>query len=127
MAAQSETVAQSMDDIHRTLKEARRTHGLGSRPVKTPARRTQDVTPLVSEIDRLSSMLKSVAHSYEQLANAVFSDPFSQEYEEVLLQLDSVKRVLSKAESCVKAHRNGIKSIERTPQNREFVSFNILT
>lgn len=104
MASQNETVTQSMDYIHRALKEARRMYGLGSRPTKTEASQTQEVTLLLSEIDRLSSMLKSVAHSYEQLANEAISDPFSQEYEVVLLQLDSVKRVLSKAETRVKAY-----------------------
>lgn len=106
MAAQSETVLQSMDHIHRTLKEARRLHGLGSRPAAIQSTQSHDVTQLVSEIERLSSMLKSVAHSYEQLANTTISDPFSQEYEEVLLQLYSVKKALNKAETRVKTYRN---------------------
>lgn len=104
MSVHSEKVVSSMEDIHRTLKEARRNYSVSGRPIPRSVP-SKDVEKLVSEIDRLSTVLKSVAYSYEKLANETIEDPFSNAYEDVMLQLESVRRAIEKAEQCVKSHR----------------------
>lgn len=101
----SDKVANSMEDIHRTLKEARSNYSTTGRPVPRPVP-SKDVERFVSEIDRLSTVLKSVAYSYEKLANETIEDPFSNAYEDVMLQLESVRKALAKSEECVKQYRN---------------------
>ena len=100
----SEAVSSSMQDIHRALKEARRQHGLAGRPRQRQS--PTNVESLIVEIDRLSSVLKSVANSYEQLAEKTIEDPFSREYEDVLLQQATVKNAIAKAQESVKLYRN---------------------
>lgn len=66
-----------------------------------------DVSCLVSEIDRLRSVLKGLAVRYYELAQSTFEDPFSPAYEQVLAELATVKQVLLTSDKQVQMYREG--------------------
>lgn len=105
MGNYSQTVTDAIQDIRRTLEERRQAHGQLGQTNKTAPAQAEHVENLLSEIDRLRTLLKVISVRYYQLAQNAIPDPFSKEYEEVLAQLASVKKTLMASEERVKAYR----------------------
>ena len=105
MGTYSQTVTDAIQDIRRTLDERRQKHGQREQTNEPAPEQVDPVGSLLSELDRIRTLLKAISVRYYQLAQDTIADPFSKEYEEVLRQLASVKKALVTSEERVRRYR----------------------
>lgn len=104
MGDHSQAVSDAIQDIRQTIQEQKQMS-------KGPkCRRFSENSPemvLVSEIERLQSVLKALVADYYELAKSTVDDPFSPAYEHVLSQLEVVKQAIATSKNHVESFRAG--------------------
>lgn len=107
MVDHSQAVSDAIQDIRQTIQEQKQM-SKGPKCRRWFSENSPEMV-LVSEIERLQSVLKALAADYYELAKSTVDDPFSPAYEHVLFQLEVVKQAIATSKNHVESFRQAAK------------------